>query len=192
MFFLFLSLLDTENQPDWGDPEGAAAAQCGCGRGERHPDWGGRQSHRRSAGAAGGHRAAGQNLWTSQGQGQSIRQTHCHHHISIIILKHICLMFYTSVHRIVNMMNTSKSIGIWFYVFFLYIHARWLSGGFIAANQCSFFSSLLIKSFLSCLQISGSEEQEERILNLQNDLKTSIVVSSDSKTLKTDVSLNIH
>lgn len=55
-----------------------------------------------------------------------------------------------------------------------------------------FFFSLLIKSFLSCLQISGSEEQEERILNLQNDLKTSIVVSSDSKTLKTDVSLNIH
>lgn len=51
------------------------------------------------------------------------------------------------------------------------------------------FFSVVIKKFLSCLQISGSEEQEERILNLQNDLKTSIVVSSDSKTLKTDVSL---
>lgn len=54
------------------------------------------------------------------------------------------------------------------------------------------FFSPFFKSFLSCLQISGNEEQEERILNLQNDLKTSIVVSSDSKTLKTDVSLNIH
>lgn len=51
------------------------------------------------------------------------------------------------------------------------------------------FFSVVIKKFLSCLQISGSEEQEERILNLQNDLKTSIMVSSDSKTLKTDVSL---
>lgn len=51
------------------------------------------------------------------------------------------------------------------------------------------FFSVVIKKFLSCLQISGSGEQEERILNLQNDLKTSIMVSSDSKTLKTDVSL---
>lgn len=37
--------------------------------------------------------------------------------------------------------------------------------------------------------MSGSGEQEERILNLQNDLKTSIVVSGDGKTLETDISL---
>lgn len=71
----------------------------------------------------------------------------------------------------------------------IYTRSVTLFDGFIVPEQCSCIFSLMFKSFLYCLQISGSGEQEERILNLQNDLKTSIVVSGDGKTLETDISL---
>lgn len=71
----------------------------------------------------------------------------------------------------------------------MYTRSVTLFDGFIVPEQCSCIFSLMFKSFPYCLQMSGSGEQEERILNLQNDLKTSIVVSGDGKTLETDISL---
>lgn len=180
-------VLDGENQPDWGDPEGAAAAQCGRGWGNRHPDRGGCQSYCRSAGAAGGQRATGQNHWTNPGQGQSIRQ----HYVSDYKEAHLFDVLYFSpshCQHCINMMKTGKNISIWFYVFYIwrvYTHNWWLClMDLLLPTSVLVFFSLLIKSCLSCLQMSGSEKQEERILILQNDLKTSIVVSRTVKLWK--------
>lgn len=73
----------------------------------------------------------------------------------------------------------------------IYTRSVTLFDGFIVPEQCSCIFSLMFKSFLYCLQMSGSGEQEERILNLQNDLKTSIVVSGDGKTSLIFISIKL-